>query len=255
MIDTQFCKTVLFKLYQHQRSYSVDMFVRPPCPYHRFVHITHGTATFSSANETFHLKAGDILFIPKEIKYRSHWYPDHDSRIQFFLFGFVHMPAESNNRYKLQTLTCNSESKQLLAQLEENIVLSPLSIGIFYHFLGQIFPQLQTDVPSSNEELLDKALEYMRQSDNYLMKDVANHCGLCESSLYAKFRKYLNMTPVEARHGILTEKASVLLSTTDLSVEEISNRLGFSSSSYFRKIFFLQTGKSPSKFRKESRWI
>ena len=56
------------------------------------------------------------------------------------------------------------------------------------------------------------------------------------------------------KQEILCEKAVQLLTTTDLSVEEISNRLLFSSSSYFRKIFKKYTGKTPRQIRKDSQY-
>ena len=60
------------------------------------------------------------------------------------------------------------------------------------------------------------------------------------------------MTPHALRQKILVEKAVELLTTTDIPIEEVSDRLGFSSSSYFRKILFAQTGKTPSAIRKEA---
>jgi transcriptional regulator GlxA family with amidase domain len=43
-----------------------------------------------------------------------------------------------------------------------------------------------------------------------------------------------------------------MLTTTNKSVQEISDILGFSSTSYFRKILKLYTDKTPLKIRKEA---
>lgn len=76
----------------------------------------------------------------------------------------------------------------------------------------------------------------MKNTDNYTMKDVSAYCEISESGLYPIFQRVFQKTPLEIKQEILCEKAVQLLTTTDLSVEEISNRLLFSSSSYFRKV-------------------
>ena len=44
-----------------------------------------------------------------------------------------------------------------------------------------------------------------------------------------------------------------LLAKTNLSIEEISQRVGFSSASYYSKMFKKQIGVAPLKYRKEQR--
>lgn len=255
MTNTQFCKSFFFEVHQHKQYYSVDRFHNRHYPGHRFVHITNGSARFYTANETLEVNENDIFFIPKEFPYCSHWYPDENSCIRFYLFGCEYLPTAHNINYKLQIIRTNEKAAALLHELEQDLTPSPLTIGIFYHFVGEVFPTLIPDSASHSEVTVNQALEFMRQTNNYSIKDVADHCGVCESNLYSKFRKQLHKTPIEARHQILIEKACELLYTTDLSVEEISDQLSFSSSSYFRKIFLAQTGTTPSKYRKESKWI
>ena len=59
---------------------------------------------------------------------------------------------------------------------------------------------------------------------------------------------------VEKKQEIFCERAAELLITTDLSVEEISAMLSFSSSSYFRKIFKKHTGQTPLQIRKNTKY-
>jgi AraC-like DNA-binding protein len=81
---------------------------------------------------------------------------------------------------------------------------------------------------------------------------VAAYCHVSTSGLYSIFKKQLGKTPNELHAEILCEKAVSLLSTTDKSVQEISDTLGFSSTSYFRKILKKHTGKAPLEIRKEA---
>ena len=85
------------------------------------------------------------------------------------------------------------------------------------------------------------------------MPELARHCRVSESGLYAAFRCVKGYTPVEAWHRVLVERAEVLLTSTDLSVEEISRRLGFCPASYFRKIVRRVTGSTPRELRARAR--
>ena len=50
----------------------------------------------------------------------------------------------------------------------------------------------------------------------------------------------------------MIQKAIELISNTTLSIEEISTKVGFGSSNYFRKVFFQMTDKKPKELRKNS---
>jgi AraC-like DNA-binding protein len=81
---------------------------------------------------------------------------------------------------------------------------------------------------------------------------VADHCGISESGLYALFKKQLGKTPNDIRAEALCQKAIGLLTTTNKSVQEISDMVGFSSTSYFRKVLRKYTGKTPLGIRKDA---
>ena len=54
-------------------------------------------------------------------------------------------------------------------------------------------------------------------------------------------------------HALKMEKAKNLLVNTDMSVSEILIYLGYQYHSYFYKSFQLETGMSPSEYRKAKR--
>ena len=72
---------------------------------------------------------------------------------------------------------------------------------------------------------------------------------LKEATLYTAFKRH-GSTPNQTRQKLLVKQAKQLLTTTDSSVQTISDQLGFSSSSYFRKILRRYTGKTPMQIRK-----
>ena len=54
---------------------------------------------------------------------------------------------------------------------------------------------------------------------------------------------------MSSRPELKIDWAIILLQTTDKTVLEISEELGYSSLSHFCKMFRAQTGKTPGKFR------
>ena len=62
--------------------------------------------------------------------------------------------------------------------------------------------------------------------------------------------KIVGKSPKQVIADYLTNEATILLRTTSLSVQEVSDRLGFSSQTIFSKFFRQQRGQSPSDCRK-----
>jgi AraC-like DNA-binding protein len=73
---------------------------------------------------------------------------------------------------------------------------------------------------------------------------------LNEQKLKAGFSKYYHMSIGEYTNDIRMTIAANLLSTTDLSVEDIALKVGYNYSANFAKMFKKTYGKTPLKFRK-----
>ena len=110
---------------------------------------------------------------------------------------------------------------------------------------------IQDQNPTINP-VVEKAIGYMRECPESKISDIAKLCNISESGIYIIFKKQLNKTPNDIRLEILCERAVLLLKTTDKTIQEISDTLGFSSTSYFRKILHHYIGKTPREIRKET---
>ena len=73
------------------------------------------------------------------------------------------------------------------------------------------------------------------------------HCNTV--TLSEKFRREYGRTIIEELTEIRLSQAKKLLAQTDLSVEEIAERCGFSERRYFTKCFHRAEGYSPSQWR------
>ena len=102
-------------------------------------------------------------------------------------------------------------------------------------------------------ELIENAIEYMFNTPKYSITDVAKHCNISERYLSKLFEKTVGISPVKMKQKIQAEKAEDLLKSTNLTIDEIANRVDFDSTAHFRKVFESRFHFSPSKIRKQNK--
>ena len=102
-----------------------------------------------------------------------------------------------------------------------------------------------------HSENIEKATEYINQhlTEELSIQSISAGSNVSKSVLYRDFRKYLNCTVGEYVSVLRVERATVLLAEDELTVEKISEAVGFSSASYFSKTFKRIKEISPVKYR------
>ena len=105
-----------------------------------------------------------------------------------------------------------------------------------------------------------KPILKMAPAVDYIMSHYTEHIEieklaklmcLSLSSFERQFKKYFNETPLKYLIRIRLEAACQLLVSTDISISEISMRMGFYDQSHFSRNFFKFVGIYPSQYRKE----
>ena len=89
----------------------------------------------------------------------------------------------------------------------------------------------------------------MHLGERILAADLAAVAGYGEYYTTRKFHEETGLSVNDYVKFAKTERAKVLLSSTELSVQEISEVLGFSTRSHFSQSFKQVTGMSPAEFR------
>ena len=215
---------------------------------HYFGCMETGWARLTDGTTEIIVYPGELFYIPKGCRYQSFWYSDDIGR--FLSLGFHTYPSSPNRVYRLQKIEMTAEETQVLRKLSENMTVSSLSVGLLYTLLGLAERHMATEIVDRHNVIVEQATLYMHRHLRVSAEDMAEHCGVSVSTLYQAFRKATGKTPNQIWHEVQAQKAAELLVTTDVPIEEISLRLGFSSSSYFRKIFIAQTGKTPREVRR-----
>ncbi len=102
-------------------------------------------------------------------------------------------------------------------------------------------------------EVLLPALKAMEQNYDtwYKNEELAAMCGISKFHFIHLFSEYKGCSPSKYKSELLMQKAGELVSISDLSMNEISEMLGFEDPLYFSKKFKTHFGMSPSAYRKK----
>jgi AraC-like DNA-binding protein len=178
----------------------------------------------------------------------------HEKKIIAYLILGQIKTKESNPVINERDLFTKSEISELEAYFRELPVFgqdkidSILNIAImvvkYILFENMLIPKY--------EPMFDRAISFINEN---LEKDLAiakisKQTLIRKSSLYKMFHTHLGCTVSEYINSKRIKKASELLINSDMSVAEISEKLGFSTQQYFSKTFKKVMGVSPIQFRK-----
>lgn len=233
---------VSFSKYRHTDN-------RRGSPYHYFAYMREGNGRIQTEQEELLLETGDFFYIPIHTSYQSWWM--NDGMVRFDSFGFKHFPLFHEKSYPLQKIQAPRLAYELNDKLYLNKELTFQTISTFSLLVGCLTENMRTVSIGSKEYMVGMAETYMAAHTEYLISDVARHCGISESGLYAAFRSERGYSPNTAKQKFLINRAIELLVSSDMTVDEISLHLGFHSPTYFRRVFAAHTGKRPSDIRKE----
>lgn len=98
---------------------------------------------------------------------------------------------------------------------------------------------------------IERVTEYIHQHlhENITIKQLCEETHLSTSVLYKKFHSHFGCTVNDYINTKRVEESLRLLEKTELSIEEIAERVGFSSASYFSRIFKQKMRMPPMRFR------
>lgn len=95
--------------------------------------------------------------------------------------------------------------------------------------------------------------EYLQENlqKSIRLEDISSRFSYSLSSIRRIFREETGTTIMAYLTDLRMEKAKMLLTNSDLTVDDIASATGYSSLYYFSNAFKAHTGKSPSQYRKE----
>jgi AraC-like DNA-binding protein/mannose-6-phosphate isomerase-like protein (cupin superfamily) len=113
--------------------------------------------------------------------------------------------------------------------------------GLILHILGQIISIKKNENFSHTqiENIIQKACMFIRENvqENINIESIARDLNVDYSIFRKAFKKYTGLSPMQYHTSGRMKEAAYLLTNTDMTIKEISSRLGFCSLYYLSKLF------------------
>ena len=231
-------------------------------PYNRFVlviSVPDGRLRYRLDGRSIILSGNDVLIIPRGVKYYFETVDDTVYRKNvLYLMGMnVDDILETLNLKSMQPITL--PSLDFLQQSFNNI----------YEFLGENTPEKRAEASGIAFALLNYLSANIKEQENYpaLLKmlksrfsndftsrinlgEIAKEYQISAKTVTRMFKQHLGVTPLQFRRNARNDMAQRLLSTTNLSIKEIADKLGYSSQFHFSIEFKQDNGVSPTAYRR-----
>ncbi len=227
----------------------------PPRPTASVGYFESGEARYTVGQESFTVRAGDCVFVPRGCQYRiSHLGPT------VYLSAHFNFISSSSffegRRIPIQVVPHTDGVHPLLCGMKQDQqdparVLSFLSK--FYALCDAVLPQLAWEPLPKHDPRIEKALEILDRGyrEKINIDELARLCCMSVSHFHALFKKETGTTPVEYRnHAAILNAQQLLLDDPSLPIEEAAYACGFENTAYFRRVFHAETGLSPRAYRK-----
>lgn len=108
-------------------------------------------------------------------------------------------------------------------------------------------------IPRHSENYkVNKMIDYILHNWNYIieLEEIASHIGATPQYASTLFSRTMCMTMVQYINALRVNNAAHLLTTTELSVSDVSAECGFQDTSYFIKTFHTLSGETPGEYRR-----
>ncbi len=212
-----------------------------PRPFDIIIQITRGAVVFSDTQgNSIHAKEGDVVFIPMGTVYTMIWHGKNPSNI-----AIHYQFQKEQSKHSMQIL----EGVNLpFETIPDNDLLQ---MALFYRVFYLCEPKIKKIKSSAYDNRISSAMEFIRTNYNvdFTIEQLADMCHLSPSRFHYLFKKSVGMTAIDYKNKVKTDIAMQMLISTAMSVEQISDKLNFNSSIYFRRVFKKFAGMSATQYR------
>lgn len=201
-------------------------------------------------------QSGDVVYTPLGSEYQAELYDfesenSHTIDVNFMLADEYGEAAILSDNIQIFHQTEKSNVSALFRQFlnrdfEQNYIQNRIILFRIIQTLAE------KNIVQKDKSLIEPALNYLAThiEENPSIKELAKMCNISEGYFRKQFNICMQMSPVEYRNKLRLSRASAYLEYGAVSVQEISDMLGYSTVSHFIKEFKKNYGVSPLKYRK-----
>lgn len=231
--------------------------------YH-FIYIVDGTMYFELAGKRMDLGAGNlVIFAPGEAQVYGSYDGDSVSYYHAYFSGTCVADMLSDCGFETSQRYFIDVDAGVCKAI--NLIIKEYTYGEYCYLTkcNSLFIMLFAEMARLTDhaaradgryEVLLPALKAMEQNYStwYKNEEFAAMCGISKYHFIHLFTEYKGCSPSKYKSQLLMQKAGELVGISDLSMNEISEMLGFDDPLYFSKKFKTHFGVSPSQYRKNA---
>ncbi|MCL6548297.1 MAG: AraC family transcriptional regulator [Alicyclobacillus sp.] len=233
-----------------------------------------GTAMLRVGQETHCITPGTVVLIPPNVEH-DHYKTTSDPTVfmwchftckisgtvdvlKLFNFPLMFRPIETD-RFERVFNEFVAAAKQS-GQFPKVLLREAKAMELVYLLLESAVnhPDTSFSFGAESEKFFTVLAELVQHPERRLsLAELAERLHLHPTYISNRFRSLFGMTLREIQRDLRLERAKLLLGSTDLSIAEVAERVGFPASSEFNRMFKRYTGLTPTQYRNlasDERW-
>lgn len=229
-------------------------------PDHGFNIVISGKIVYTdSFGRITEVTKGNVVYLPKGQRYEAEFFAGNQQRVRCVLVNFLLADADSNE-------ICLSDGVATLCTDRDGGLLKGFQVvsGIYkttmdrLHTKSAFLSLLQKIISACEDEDasgVEKCGEYIDRNyaERLAIPELAQMCGMSETTFRKRFRERFGMSPTAYIAVRKMQVACDLLRSSDITITEISEMLGFYDTSYFYKTMRHYIGMTPAEYRSQFR--
>ncbi|MBQ8409990.1 MAG: helix-turn-helix domain-containing protein [Clostridia bacterium] len=217
-----------------------------------FVYILGGSCkyTLRDDNRSFKASAGDLLYLAHGAVYKMDVLERYDFVCINFFFDCE--GARASNVFKLKN---TDKTEGLFFQTLKDSTRTTLTYktALLYHIYNDlILSQKNSYLPNGLREKIDEAITTISKDPQNppSIYSLAVRAEMSEVYFRKLFKSVMGVSPAKFITDCRIARAKELLTAEYLSPVDVAERCGFSSVSYFCRVFKKSVGITPSEYKK-----
>lgn len=172
-----------------------------------------------------------------------------DELLRINSFSHIYLTSEQYKNFKREILFLSAEYDKYEKNQSDFIIKNALE-RIIYLFLREV----PKNIVHCNEPQLQNVLYFLHQNfrNSITLKDAADVANFSPQYFSTYFSQKMNTTFIEYLNSLRISYAASMLAIPDINVKTVAFECGFSSVSYFSRVFSKFYGKSPAAFQAQN---
>lgn len=262
-----------------ERDYDFNMVTKHFHKEYELYYLLEGERYYFIDKQTYHIKKGSLVFIEQNQVHKtvgvSSFYhdrilvqvPDEIMKQLFSVFGGLDIYAytncfgvldlnESGQKHVenlLFSIMSEMKGKRLGYEFVIRSKIAELLIFIMRCKNGEYTTYQAETVKTEKHKKIHEIAEYINlyYKNKISLDYLAKHFYVSKSYLSRIYKEVTGFTVNEYINIVRIKKAKLLLETTNKSITEIAEQVGYDSITYFEKVFKIYMETSPLKYRKQ----